>query len=357
MADEQGEKTEKPSTKKYKEAREKGQVARSRDLGIAVSSLAVTGALASLGPMVVQRLAARVAEALTAIGQASGRDLQPENLTSMVLANGALVGLLVGPIAVTAVVASVTISAMQGGLRFAPAALHIDFTRLNPATGLGRLKPSQSWVDTLKTILAVAVLVAIAWPIGEAMALDGLRFPWMSPASAAGHGWAAVRRLLWQGGFGLLVVGGADYALQLWRHVTSLKMTRQEVQDEGKSTEGSAETKGRVRKLQRDMARRRMLQATAHATVVVTNPTHYAVALEYRREKSPAPIVVAKGRDLLALRIREIARRNGVPIIENPPLARALHQGAEVGETIPAALFGAVAEVLAYLIRIKQLML
>jgi flagellar biosynthetic protein FlhB len=104
------------------------------------------------------------------------------------------------------------------------------------------------------------------------------------------------------------------------------------------------------------MRRKRMLAATATATVVVTNPTHYAVALEYRREKSPAPIVVAKGRDLVAQRIRAIARENGVPIIENPPLARALHAGAEVGDTIPAALFGAVAEVLAYLIRIKQLM-
>ena len=357
MADDQGEKTEKPSPKKFKEAREKGQVARSRDLGLAVSSLAVTAVLAAIGPMVVQRLAARVTEALTAIGQTSARTLQPEDLTSLVLDNGGLVALLVGPIAATAIVASVATAAAQGGLRFAPAALRIDVARLNPAAGLGRLKPSQSWVDTLRTILAVAVIVAVALPIGEATALDGLRFPWMSPVSAAGHGWAAVRRLLWLGGFGLLAVGAADYALQLWRHVTSLKMSKQEVQDEGKSTEGSAETKGRVRKLQRNMARRRMLRDTAHATVVVTNPTHYAVALEYRREKSPAPIVVAKGRDLLALRIREIARKNGVPIIENPPLARALHQGAEVGEPIPAALIGAVAEVLAYLIRIKQLML
>lgn len=357
MADEQGERTEKPSAKKYKEAREKGQVARSRDLGIAISLLAATGVLASLGPMVVQRLAADVRDALAGLGDASGRDLQPEDLTSLVLAKGALVGFLVGPVAATAAVASVATAAAQGGLRFAPAALRFNWANLNPASGLARLGPSKAWLDMLKTMLVVAVLVYIAWPIGKAMALDSLRFPWMSPLGAAGQGWSAIQRLLWQGGFGVLAVGGADYALQLWRHVKSLKMTKQEVRDEGKSTEGSPEIKGRVRRAQHQMARRRMLHAAAHATVVVTNPTHYAVALEYRREKSPAPVVVAKGRDLLALRIREIARKNGVPIIENPMLARALHAGAEVGEAIPAALFGAVAEVLAYLIRIKQLML
>jgi len=112
-----------------------------------------------------------------------------------------------------------------------------------------------------------------------------------------------------------------------------------------------------VRRIQRDMSRQRMMSDVAHATVVITNPTHYAVALRYQREKSPAPIVVAKGKDLVAKQIREIARKNGVPIMENPPLARALHAGAEVGDTIPSELFGAVAEVLGYLIRIKQLML
>jgi flagellar biosynthetic protein FlhB len=133
-------------------------------------------------------------------------------------------------------------------------------------------------------------------------------------------------------------------------------MTKQEVRDDHRLLEGNPEIKGRVRRVQRDMFRRRMLHATARATVVITNPTHYAVALEYRREKSVAPVVVAKGRDLLALRIREIAREHGVPIVENPPLARALHGSVEIGDMIPAELFGAVAEVLAYLIRIKQLM-
>jgi flagellar biosynthetic protein FlhB len=134
-------------------------------------------------------------------------------------------------------------------------------------------------------------------------------------------------------------------------------MTRQEVRDEAKLNEGSPEIKARVRRVQREMSRRRMLQAVKTATVVVTNPTHFAVALEYRRSEMVAPRVVAKGQDHMAARIRALAREHGVPIVENVTLARALHKSAEIGDTIPAALFGAVAEVLAYLVRIKQLVL
>jgi flagellar biosynthetic protein FlhB len=356
MADSQDDRTEKATPKKLKDAKEEGQVARSRDLNLAVSTLTATGMLVWTGPAAVDRLTSTLTEALTRVGR-SGADLHPEDLTSLVLTSGAVIGLVVGPIAIAAALAGVGMAAAQGGLHFAPQALRFDISRLSPARGLQRLAPSQSWVDLLKTIATVAVLGAIALQIGKALALDGMRFSWMSTVGAAGYGWASARRLLWQAGFALLVIGVLDYGLQRWRLLTSLKMTKQETRDEGKSSEGSPEIKGRVRKVQRDMARRRMLQAAAHATVVVTNPTHYAVALEYRREKSPAPVVVAKGRDLLAQRIREIARKNGVPIIENKALARALHESVEVGETIPSALFGAVAEVLGYLIRIKQLML
>jgi len=356
MAESHDDKSEKATPKKLKDAKKDGQVARSRDLALAMSSLTATAMLVWLGPGMAQRLASNVAEGLIGLGGLSSHDIYPEDLASLVLRSGALIALLVGPIAIAAAMAGVGTAAAQGGLHFAPQALKFDLTRLSPAKGLKRLVPSQSWVDLFKTIVTVVVLAVIALQIGKALAIDGVRFAWMSSASAAGYGWGSATRLLWRAGFALLALGVADYALQRWRLLKSLKMTKQEVRDEGKSNDGSPEIKARVRRIQREMGRRRMLRDTAHATVVITNPTHYAVALEYRREKNPAPIVVAKGRDLLALRIREIARTNGVPIIENKPLARALHEGAEVGETIPAALFGAVAEVLGYLIRIKQLM-
>jgi flagellar biosynthesis protein FlhB len=357
MADTHGEKTEKPTQKKLKEAKEKGQVARSRDLNVAVSTLAATAVLATGGPALAHRLAARLIEALTFVASAGTRDIRPEDLPTLVLQNASLIAVGVGPIALIAAVAGVATAAAQGGLHFAPQALQIDLTRLSPARGLKRLGPKLSWVDLLKAIVTAVALGAIALQIGELLAIDALRFPWMATGDAATYGWASTQRLLWRGGFALLAISAADYGIQRWRLTSSLKMTKQEIRDEASSSEGNPQVRARVRKIRREMGRRRMLRATAHATVVITNPTHYAVALEYRRQKHRAPVVVAKGRDLLAQRIRDIARTNGVPIIENPPLARALHQGTDVGDTIPAPLFSAVAEILAYLIRIKQLVM
>ena len=356
MAD-QSDKTEKPTPKKLKDTKEEGRTARSRDITVAVTSLTATAMLVWLGPSMVGRLAVTVSQALKGLGTVAKRDLQPEDLTAMVLEHGAVIAMLVGPIAIAVAMASVATAAAQGGLHFAPKALRVDLTRLNPANGLKRLVPSQSGIDLLKTMLTVAVLGTIGFQLSKALLITSVRFPWMSPVGAAGAGWANVARLLWQTGFALLVLGVGDYMVQRWRLTTSIKMSVQEVRDEGRAQEGSPETKQRARRVQRDMSRRQMLRDTAHATVVITNPTHYAVALEYRREKNPAPVVIAKGRDLMAQRIRDIARKNAVPIIENPPLARALHAGTEVGDTIPSELFGAVAEVLGYLIRIKQLML
>jgi flagellar biosynthetic protein FlhB len=356
MADSQGEKTEKPSPKKLREAKEKGQVPRSRDLTTATTSLAATGVLATSGYFLLQRTQASVASGITRLAHTPLRDVDPGELVSIAVAGGLLIAVAVGPIAIVSAAISVATAAGQGGLRFSGTPIKVNWGRLNPAEGLKRLKPSSAGIDTLKAILITVSLGFVAWQIVRELAGDSLRLIWTTPLSSARYGWTFIIRFLWQAGFVLLAFGLADYGLQYWRHIKSLKMTRKELQDEASASDGRPEVKGRIKKIQRDMVRRRMLQATSRATVVITNPTHFAVALEYRREKSPAPVVVAKGQDLLAGRIREIARANSIPIVENPPLARALYKGAEVGETIPADLFSAVAEVLAYLIRIKQLM-
>jgi len=163
--------------------------------------------------------------------------------------------------------------------------------------------------------------------------------------------------MCWKAAILLLVLGGADYGYQYFRFMRTNRMTKQEVKDETRNSEGNPEIKGRIRSMQRSLFRRRMMAAVPTATVVITNPTHYAMALEYRRGEMPAPRVVAKGKNLIARRIKAIAREHGVPIIENKPLAQALYKGANVGDLIPGALFDAVAEVLAYLIRLKQLVL
>ena len=352
----QGERTEKPSAKRLREARERGQVPRSKDLSVAAASLGVTIALDYFGSALVARLSTRLAQGLSAFGDQPLRTVTPTELRNGLVADALVLALVLAPLTLTAMVIGVGTTIAQSGWVLSGQPLKMDWSRLSPATGFARLKPSQSGTELLKAVAGATTLAVIAWGVARELVGDAGRLVWLVPSAAAQSGWSHVITLMWRAGIALLILAAADFGLQRWRHWSSLKMTKQEARDEAKS-EGNPEVKARVRRVQREMTRRRMLKAVRTATVVVTNPTHFAVALEYRREVSPAPRVVAKGKDLLAARIREIAREAGIPIVENVPLAQALYKGVDVGHTIPADLFGAVAEVLAYLIRIKQLML
>jgi flagellar biosynthetic protein FlhB len=254
-------------------------------------------------------------------------------------------------------VTGVLVHGFQGGWGFASEALTFNWSRLNPANGMKKLGLLHSGADTLKTFVSVAVIAYLAWLTTDAVIADGARLPWMTPEHAAAEGWAHARTLLWRVAWALALLSLADYGLQYYRTMKTLRMTKQEIRDEAKQNEGSAEVKGRIRRIQREMSRRRMLSDVRRATVVITNPTHFAVALEYRRGAMAAPVVLAKGQDLIAQAIREQARRHGIPIVENKPLAQALFKSAEIGQAIPAGLFTAVAEVLAQLIRLRQLVL
>jgi flagellar biosynthetic protein FlhB len=352
-----GEKTEKASAKKLKDAREKGQVVRSRDLVVAAASLAITMALATAGGSMMARMAARMTVGLSHLGDHPLAPVNSQELGTLAVADMGLIAMVAGPLLVIAAVVSVGGNVLQAGWVFAPERLTLDFTRLGPAQGFARLKPSQSWLDLVKMMISVTAIAVVAVRIVTEIVDDSPRLIWMTPASTGLAGWQHLLTLLWRTGFALLALAGADYGLQFWRQRASLKMSKKELRDESKANEGSPEIKQRVRKVQREMNRRRMLSAVKHATVVITNPTHYAVALEYRRSTMTAPVVVAKGKDLMAQRIKKIARDRSVPIIENVSLAQALFKGAEIGDSIPAPLFGAVAEILAYLVRIKQMML
>jgi flagellar biosynthetic protein FlhB len=357
MAEQVGEKTEKPSVKRLKEARERGQVAVSRDVSMALGSLASTGVLVAAGSFFLQRLAATVTDTLSHFGDAPLREMKGEDLVPLVMSGGMLVALTAGPIALAAAATGVLGSVLQSGFNVSTSPLTPNFGRLSPVNGFKKLAPSRAGLDTLKAIITASILSVLAWRVGNTLALDAGRLTWASASASANRAWGDAIRLLWQAGFALLAIGGLDFGLQKWRLHQSLKMTKQELKDEARLGEGSPEIKARVRRIQREMFRKRMLQAVPRATVVLTNPTHFAVALEYKRDKTAAPVVVAKGADLIAAKIREIAREHSVPIIENPPLTRALFKECEVGDVIPGQLFGAVAEVLAYLIRIKQLVL
>jgi flagellar biosynthetic protein FlhB len=351
------ERTEKPTAKRLSDAHEKGDVARSRDLALAAASVATTVALAKLGGRLVSGMADHLAFRLEHFGDAPLRDLAAGDIASIAVQGSWLIAVLVGPIGTVAMVVGVFMHGMQGGWVFAPTKLQFDWNRLNPANGIKRFGMMQSGMETLKTMVSVAVIVWLGWRIVATLIQQAPQLAWLTPFGAAALAWSHTDTLLWRVAWALGFLALGDYALQKYRLTKSLKMTKQEVKDEYKQSQGSPENKRRVRKAQVTMARRRMMRDVARATVVITNPTHFAVALEYRRETMAAPVVLAKGADAVAMRIREEARSHGIPIIENKPLAQALYHTAEIGQVIPSPLFGAVAEVLAYLVRIKQLML
>lgn len=352
-----GDRTEKPTAKRLRDARKKGQTARSGDLAHVASLAGAVIALASLGSAAMASLAWMVAYQLGDVGRLAVAEIGHGDLQRLAFDGIGWVARTSGPVAAAAALGAIAVNVAQSGWIFAPAALRVDLSRLSPAKGLQRLGFSGAGLMSVKVFLALGAVGTVAGlEVWNALRVaQGLGT--ISAVAAGEMSWASIDRLLKRSLLALALVAAVDYGLQRWRFTRSLRMSKQEVRDDYKLSEGNPEIKGRVRRVQREMARRRMLSAVEHATIVVTNPTEYAVALEYRRSEMAAPRVVAKGRNLLAVRIKAIAREHGVPTVENVPLAQALYRTAEVGGVIPADLFEAVAEVLAYLIRAKQLTL
>ncbi len=351
------DRTEQPTSKRLRDARERGQIARSKDVQDTVQLAAALAALGWLGSYMIGSLATRVGTGLDSIDRAARGNLEGAELTG--LATGYTVGLalLVGPVALAAIAGSLGAVTFQGGWNFSAEPLKPKLDRLSPANGLKRLLPSRAGIDLIRMLIVASALVWVSWNSLETVVERSAVLSRLAPAAAAASVWDLTFGLAKRALIVFGVVAAADFLFRRWQHRRSLRMTKQEVKDENKMLEGNPEIKGRVRRVQREMMRRRMLAAVPKATVVITNPTHVAVALEYRRDSMQAPRVVAKGADLLAQRIKDVAREHGIPAVENVALARALYASAEVDQPIPAELFEAVAEVLAYLIKLKQLAL
>jgi len=352
-----GERTEKPTGKKLKDAKERGQVARSQSLTGAVTLATVALVLSWFGAQMVTTIAARLASGIGSLADHAHGDIEATGVATQLVADAGLLVRVAGPPAVIAGIIAVLAGLAQVGWVLSPKALEINWERLSPASGLARLKPMQALPELVKSLLSMTVIAWVAYIFVKACFVAAPSLMGMSPLESARAGWTQLWTLLWRTSLALLALGVADYGWQRFRWFSELKMTRQELRDESRQNEANPEIRGRVRKIQREMARNRMLKAVETATVVITNPTHFAVALEYRRGEMTAPVVVAKGQDHMAARIRAVAREHGVPIVENVTLARALYKAADLGDSIPADLFGAVAEVLAYLVRLKQLVL
>lgn len=351
------DRTEKPTPRRIRDARKKGQIARSTDLGQAASLAAALALLGLAGTRYMQGTADLVSRGVERMGVTPAHDITAGEVTGFVVQSAAALALLVGPIALASIVGAVGMQVAQGGFNVATEALQPKFNRLNPVTGFSKLGFKKGGVQTVKAVLVFAVVSYLSYPFVVNLILTSEELTLMAPLDAARAVWADARGLLWRAVLFFSVLGAADYLWQRYQWLDGLKMTKQEVKDDAKMAEGSPEIKNRIRKVMFESFRRRMMAAVPTATVVITNPTHYAVALEYRRSAMFAPVVVAKGKDHLAQRIKDVAREHGVPMVENVPLAQALYKSVDVGEAIPGNLFEAVAEVLAYLVRLKQLTL
>jgi flagellar biosynthesis protein FlhB len=350
MAENDSEKTEQPTPKRQEEARKKGQIVRSTELSAAAVILAVGGGLHFLGGYMGSRLNGLMMSSLSLTrDQSVDESLMLSTVT--VEATHALIAC--APIFVLTVVVSLLAPMLLGGWNLSFEALVPDFTRLNPLNGFGRMFSANSAVNLLKAFakflfLGVVAVVVLKQKSGELMGLgtEPTRVAIAHATSLTGYAFLMLATT-----YGL--IAAIDVPWQLFQHNKQLRMTREEVKEEMKESEGSPEVKGRVRQMQRELSRRRMMQEVPKADVIVTNPTHFAVALKYDEKRMSAPIVVAKGADLVAARIREVATENLVPIFEAPPLARALFRSVEIGGEIPATLYVAVAQILTYIYQLK----
>jgi flagellar biosynthetic protein FlhB len=345
------ERTEQPSEKRLREAREKGDIPRSRDL---FGSLVVMAAVAALLSGSEQAMAH--ARAIYRLGLSYGRDaLFSDALPARVLGMAVREALLLfTPVALATMLAVFAGPMLLGGIHFSGQALQPKFERLDPVAGLGRIFALRGLVELGKALLKLlfigtALAMLLKHSVDEMQALGRA-----DVALGVARAMSLLGRSALLFGALLALIGGADALYQKFDHAKRLRMTRQELKDEAKETEGNPELKGRIRQVQFEVSRRRMMQELPKADVVVTNPTHFAVALKYDENGAGAPRVIAKGVDVLAQQIRLVASGHRIPTVEAPPLARALYATTSLGREIPVSLYVAVAQVLAYVYQLKQ---
>jgi flagellar biosynthesis protein FlhB len=351
-AEQGGERTEEPSQRRLQEAREHGQVPRSRELTNFATMIGGSVLLIGTGSAVAGRMMQLMRHCMQT---AAGRLADPQSMMSA-LGEAAIIGLdallpIFGALIALVLLASIAL----GGWNFSPAAMMPDFTRLSPLAGIKRLFGLRGASELGKALLKCALVggvcaSVVAWLFGDVLALGR-----MAPHAAIGRGasllsWAFVWLCA-----SLALVAVVDVPLQLFQYKRSLRMTRQELRDEAKEHDGRPETKQRIRQMQQALARRRMMHKVPTADVVIVNPTHFAVALKYDANRMRAPQVIAKGADLVAQNIRRLAEEHRVPVFESAKLARALYRSTDLNREIPAGLYLAVAQVLSYIFRVRTL--
>jgi len=344
------ERTEQPTAKRLSDAREKGQIARSREMNTMLVLLAGGVGMMMMGSYLVSG----VADIMSGIFQITRTEIfdtnSPMNLFAEAIADS--VGVLT-PLFILLFIVALVAPMLLGGFSFSPQSIAFKWEKLDPIKGMGKLFAMRSLMELAKALgkflLIGSVASGVLWFYFEDFLVIGNQD--IKPALAQTMdilGWSFILISA-----SLIVIAAIDVPFQLWDHSRQLKMTKQEVKDEYKQTDGSPEVKSRARQLQREMAERRMMAEVPKADVVITNPTHYAIALRYDQARMDAPVVVAKGADLVAAKIREIANANDIAIVSSPVLARAIYFTTEINKMIPESLYLAVAQVLAYVFQLR----
>lgn len=352
MAEENdSERTESASPKRLEQAREEGHVARSQELTTFAMLMAGGGGLWWLGGQMFASLRDLLQSALRLdIAEATDSTRMIARLYEFALA-----GLLaMAPLLAILMLVALAAPQLLSGWNFSVKALRFDWQRLDPVAGCGRLVSWRGAAELIKALVKSALITAVAAAVMWHYRDQLQELVLLAPATA-------IRETVRLSGMAFLMIAGAlaavaalDVPFQLWRHADDLKMSREELRQEHKESEGDPHIKAAIRNQQRAMARRRMMAEVPKASVIVTNPTHYAVALRYEEGAMRAPRVIAKGTDLVAARIREVGAEHNVPVLESPALARAIYRHADIGAEIPETLYTAVAEILAYVFQLKR---
>jgi flagellar biosynthetic protein FlhB len=351
MAEESfAERTEQATAKRRADARKKGQVARSREIPAVAILMVGLSILFFWGFTMYQHLSLIMVKFFKQMGT---RVLEPATLHSLSREVLGSLGVILAPILLGVAAAAILSNYVQVGSLFSWEAVQPDFSKVNPWKGLSRLFSKQAAAELAKSI---AKLLIIGW-----VAFVTIQKEWENIVALWNQEVGQIFQYIGRVSFNLFLktvlimvaLAGLDYAFQRWSHEKSLRMTRREVQDEFKQTEGDPMIKSRIRSIQRELARRRMMAEVPKADVIITNPTHLAVALKYQYKSMNAPKVVAKGAELVAEKIKEIARGHRIPLVENKPLAQTLYKTVDLGQTVPSSLYQVVADILAYVYRLR----
>tara|TARA_Y100000768_G_scaffold388599_1_gene385465 strand:+ start:826 stop:1905 length:1080 start_codon:yes stop_codon:yes gene_type:complete len=346
-----GEKTEEPSQHRIDEARKKGDVASSKELN---SVLILTGTFTTLilSSLFIFEVIHEYMEWLYALDfkKAYTEELSQRILTETMIAAGKCIG----PVFFVSFILGFIAQVMQVGLVYAPEVLQLKFNRINPTQGVKKLFSKKSLGEVVKGIFKFSLVLSITFYIMSDNLLSFTGYLHLDAAQAFGHGKNFAFKLAFAILIGLIIVAIADFAWEKYLYKQKLRMTKQQVKEESKEKDGNPEVKQKIRSIQREMSQKRMIADIPTADVIITNPTHISIVVRYDNITMIAPQVIGKGQDHLALRIREIAKEHDIPIVENVPLARALHKTVKVGEGVPRSLYKAVAEILAFVYRVKK---